>query len=525
MLAREENGSVAPTVALSLVALIAAGGLAFDYARLAAMDTELQNAADQAALAAATQLDGKANTCSRASAAAVSFLQNRTYFANDGAGMGVTLTSEPTCDATGLIRFYKDKAKTTAATTDADAHFVEVTVNSRTAKYALTPIVARLSSGAIGATAFAGMGSAICKVPPVMMCNPDEPIGNTNVNYDFNVGSRVGVGIKLIGDGSYAPGNFGFLETGFGNGANDLLKAMGYNSPPGECVAIDGVETKTGLNASVMDGLNTRFDVDANGNSCPAGGTCSPALNVRKDLVRGTDCGVTGNGWQEVEAKIEDLASDTPPLYRPTSNAALASTVTPVLMGHPRDICHAWSSAGSCTGGAGGRVGDGTWDRAAYFRSNHPGVAWQSEAGLGANVTRYQTYVWEMGNPTTRLATQTVAGSKAAYSTPQAGQCLAPGITPGGSNVDRRRISMAVLNCDALNINGHEIDQPVIKWVDLFLVEPAFDRSNCNKGKDCNVKLTDKTEIYVEVIGETGTGAAGATAGQVVRRDVPYLIE
>ena len=65
----DNSGAVAPTVALSLIALIAVGGVAFDYARLATMDTELQNAADQAALAAASQLDQKANACSRANAA------------------------------------------------------------------------------------------------------------------------------------------------------------------------------------------------------------------------------------------------------------------------------------------------------------------------------------------------------------------------------------------------------------------------------------------------------------------------
>ena len=54
---RHDKAAVAPTVALSLFGLVAAGGLAFDYARVAAMDTELQAAADQAALAAATQLD------------------------------------------------------------------------------------------------------------------------------------------------------------------------------------------------------------------------------------------------------------------------------------------------------------------------------------------------------------------------------------------------------------------------------------------------------------------------------------
>ena len=56
------KGAVAPTVALSLFALIASGGIAFDYARLAAMDTELQDAADPAALAAATQLDRTAES-------------------------------------------------------------------------------------------------------------------------------------------------------------------------------------------------------------------------------------------------------------------------------------------------------------------------------------------------------------------------------------------------------------------------------------------------------------------------------
>jgi hypothetical protein len=41
-LIRERLGAVAPTVALSLFALLGMGGIAFDYARLASMDTELQ---------------------------------------------------------------------------------------------------------------------------------------------------------------------------------------------------------------------------------------------------------------------------------------------------------------------------------------------------------------------------------------------------------------------------------------------------------------------------------------------------
>src|SRR3546814_10050133 len=91
-LQRSEAGAVAPTVALSLFGLIAAGGLAFDYARLASLDTELQNAADHAALAAASQLDGENDSATgvnddaitRAEKAARELIQNETRFANDG---------------------------------------------------------------------------------------------------------------------------------------------------------------------------------------------------------------------------------------------------------------------------------------------------------------------------------------------------------------------------------------------------------------------------------------------------------
>ena len=71
---REESGAVASIYALALPALIAIGGIAFDYTRLAAMDTELQNAADQAALAAVTQLDGRAGAVSRATNAIASLI-------------------------------------------------------------------------------------------------------------------------------------------------------------------------------------------------------------------------------------------------------------------------------------------------------------------------------------------------------------------------------------------------------------------------------------------------------------------
>ncbi len=100
---------------MAILPLIVMAGVAFDYSRLVSMDSELQNAADQAALAAATQLDRTDGACARASQAAVGLLRNLTMLSNDGAGNQVTITPEEDCDAEGRIRFYQDKEKTQAA--------------------------------------------------------------------------------------------------------------------------------------------------------------------------------------------------------------------------------------------------------------------------------------------------------------------------------------------------------------------------------------------------------------------------
>ena len=63
---RDESGASAALYALALPALVGMVGLGFDYSRLVSLDTELQNAADQAALAGATQLDQLPGSIARA---------------------------------------------------------------------------------------------------------------------------------------------------------------------------------------------------------------------------------------------------------------------------------------------------------------------------------------------------------------------------------------------------------------------------------------------------------------------------
>ena len=493
----DQEGAVAPLYALALFALIGAAGLGFDYARLASLDTELQNAADQAALAGVTQLDGTAGARARAiSAAQGGLVTNSTLLANDGGSRSVAVPS---------VWFYETKADAEAGTNpvsdDATASFIRVRVEVRTANYALTPVVGAFSGDAV-AEAVAGLGSAICKVPPVMMCNPAEPDDNTNLDYPFT--ASPGDGIRLVIGNPDAPGNFGFLQTGFGTGAQALARAIGYNTPTGGCAPTDTVDTEPGDKEAVRAAFNTRFDMSESGQTCPSGGTCSPSRNARKDLVRGNNCSTSGNqAWQEAQNP-----------YRPTSPTVPLSSGYPEIMGYPRDMCHAVSLTGVC---AGGIIGNGVWDIDAYFLVNYSwsNATWKSNTGLTDGAKRYDVYEWELNHPAQADQMQTVSGGKKGYSYPT---CRAPGILPDDETPDRRRLSVAVINCKAQNLAGRETDVTVAKWVDVFLVEPAYPRGNGPDARSTN------GDIYVEYIDETSSGANGETIGQVVRRDVPYLI-
>ena len=182
-------------------------------------------------------------------------------------------------------------------------------------------------------------------------------------------------------------------------------------------------------------------------------------------------------------------------------------------MGHPRDICHALSAAGAC---AGGRLGTGIWDRAAYFQSNYgANFPWASTAALGPRATRYQTYLWELKN---QLSAKP-SGLSVRYDVPGgAGRlhnrpvCQPAGAVTPIADIDRRRLSVAVVNCTGASATPGKKRLEPVKWIDIFLVEPSWDRD----------RTTDK-DLYVEVIGQSRLTGPGGTAHQV-ERAVPYLI-
>lgn len=509
------RGAVAPTVALSLFALIGAAGIAFDYARMASLDTELQNAADQAALAAASQLDGEDGTCQRAVAAARELLVNKTMMANDNNASGLTvgIADSAVCqddgtiidDPAATVRFFVDKALTDPSEDNSEANFVQVTVDTRRANYALTPVVGAFSSGDLRASAAAGLSTALCKVPPLMVCPP------SGADFDWNTWR--GRGIRAVSNtgSTWAPGAFGYIGP---QDANSTQIALAFENPVFQCQAINGEEAvSTGQPAPAITAINTRFDIySMSGGAGQAltpclSSACPPALNVTKDLVRqsgGGKCDIRNNhsnglnneGWHLVGT----AASRFSPRAKNISDTAMtridANNVIDA-MGLPRDNCHYTSYSSAC---ANGRFGDGNWARGDYFNKYHS----SRTPANASTMTRYETYLWEISNSFYPTGS---AGSDRQESRPVCN------LTVPDASRDRRVLQVAIAsNCGSLH--GASTPVQISKWVEMFLVEPGVASPGRGNGDGGN-------EIYLEVIREVDPGGA---APQVVRRDTPYLI-
>lgn len=558
----DDRGAVGATYAIAITGLIIVAGAAFDYNRLMTVDSELQTAADNAALAAVTQLDEKDGACARAGNVAVDLLRNITLLANDGAGNTVTVnggvtigvTSDACASFAGVV-FYEDEAKTNIATTDDEAKFVEVTVNERTLRYAFTSIGGLIAPDLSG-IAMAGMGSAICEVPPLMICNPSP--GTT-------LSTQVGWGVQATGHGNtrnagrndgttagdtvstWAPGDFGFLEVGAGNNS-DLLKALAFDDVPLDCAPAGGTVPETGNPQSLYDAVNTRFDIfdfsqGAGTTLAPCfNGRCPSATNVVKDLAydapnngggNGNGNGGGGNGGgngngnggggapacgiangagqsgfrlPDSNKRFYPLASGS--ITNPNTQTVQNTTVAPTVaaMGLPRDLCHYTSYGVACGNDANNRFGNGTWARWDYFNRNH------NIAPPSASMTRYDTYLWELGLRTIGGTTGSVPNT--------ATQRGVPICTPhygGVPDPNRRLLQVAVVeNCSSLQGASTAVD--IGEWIEVFLVEPTVDARG-------NGALRDS--IYVEIIGPAslGNGSGVGNTLQSFRKDKPYLVQ
>ena len=263
----KQKGIVAVVVTIGMLALLAVTGLALDSGHLLVNKTNLQNATDAAALAAARTLQITDGNETEARTAA-----NTVFSAN--------LTNELTNEApTVAVTFSETLLPGSFANSVADPRYVKV----ETSSVALTSYLVQavgVTSKNVSTASVAGyaQGVNVCNLIPVMVCAKEPPaIGepgyDPDAEYfhgfkvfdptDFNAAEDTTTLKVGSGDGpdtDVGTGSFHLLDLDGLQGANDIRYAFAGNP---NCAGL-GEEMELDLSPGnkvgpTVQGINTRF--------------------------------------------------------------------------------------------------------------------------------------------------------------------------------------------------------------------------------------------------------------------------
>ncbi|MFW5330452.1 pilus assembly protein TadG-related protein [Hydrogenophaga sp. ZJX-1] len=285
--ARRERGAVAIILGLTLAVLIGFAGLAIDLGRFFVIKTELQNAMDACALAAASQLrPGQNNPTALTKAIAygrvfstggiddpataplegnIAAIRNRANFQStviDIAANQITFsdTLGGTYEEAGSADYNTAAfAKCTFPLTGLPIFFMRV----------LNPVLGTQTVSAMAAATLAPSASA-CAIP-VAVCK--APGSTAASNFGLTVGQWMS---PPEGAGSpYGTGNFGWIDfTPPGGGASELADLL---TGPGQCSTTIGTEVgEPGAISSLDVAWNSRFGLYKPGGGNPQVGSAPP---------------------------------------------------------------------------------------------------------------------------------------------------------------------------------------------------------------------------------------------------------
>ncbi len=510
---RESDGAVMIYVSIIIVVLFGFVGLAVDFGRFYTTNTQAQSAADAAAVAGATQLDGTDTAITRATMAVQTspLVSNEHTFATNAGAVQIV-----------LIRFLHtlpdtddDPITEAHLTTDPTAAgYIEVTTELLNQDNFFLAAVGAYS-GQTAAVAVAGYTKSYCEMPPLMICNPWElPDGTPGLSPAEIDKAMSGVTLlaktKEGGVDAWDSGVMGLLQpppyydeatgewdTSTLKGAKQVALALA-RVPQDLCYSERPLSIQTGQVDSMRGAINTFFDIYENpffgGGDVRNNPEFRPAENVTKGYITewtttdvfDADGNVIGTKTTCDSTKVDD----------PT-----------IAMGLPPDTCFGpdFSNVTACDGtkpapyngiGAGptgsqSRIGDGNWDRTAYWAVNHPGDTWPVD--LAVDASRYDVYRWEIDTPG-----QIPDNSGANPAGEDGNPVCYTGGGPLDEAPDRRVLAVAIIPCIALGIAGNSVknlDHPDMFMAKLFVIAPVTGGSDTN--------------IWLEFIGRPGVEDSG----------------
>jgi Flp pilus assembly protein TadG len=447
----DSDGVVLPYVAVMLGVIIGLSALALDGSRLMSVQTQLQNGADALALAGAAELDRRPDSIIRARAAIQDLIKNPVSGAEIGQIAEVTsidfLQSLPANDDLPITTANLTNDPTLAA-------YVQVTLKP-IAMQMIFPISAGLGRMTVSAQSVAGYDQIVCNAQPLFVCNPFETSSMTYfqatqalVQADQNSATYHPL-VRLAGsqfkNGGYSAGDIGYLIPATGalpsnacgpGGEHGIPQALASTSLQA-CFRLSGINLMPSDNQPAIDGLNTRFDIYANGfRSCHI---YPPDQNARKGFI------AVGNiNWCD--------AIPAPPNW-PVPNNRLGTplAVDSNMIGADQSFNPTVS------------LGNGTWNCAGYWSIAHANGSGRNSPPSGctatATISRYDVYRYELNFP----ADHSLA---AEFGRPQ---CNPPGAA------SRRIMTIPIVNCGSSPVpvlnNAERV--PVAAFGRFFLTLPG----------------------------------------------------
>ena len=290
----DQRGSVMVMTAILMAALILAMGLCIDVARVYMIRTELQNAADAAALAAARELNSGAGGIQDAVTRATTIVNN--YGFNDAA---VNVSAGDVKFAINLYGTYETSA--TAQLNPTNYRFVQVTTQSTS-----TPML--FSARVLGAnhvesrSAVAGMSlglNTICDFFPFAVALNDSdpndtkngqpvftlPPANTTMTLNFVQGNGNSMTLKdkdyIIIEVPEISGNGAKETIRLAAGVTSICATLNVNIP---FHATPSSNQNNGPR-QIVDGTSTRFNVYANGPGQLNSTDFPPDTNIKDPLT------------------------------------------------------------------------------------------------------------------------------------------------------------------------------------------------------------------------------------------------
>lgn len=490
----DQRGIAMILVAIMLPVLIGFALLAIDMSRAYGLHNDLQKGVDALALAAAAELDGRADSTARATHAATTLLTtNTTLFSTSGghtlAPADVTITylsGIPASDNTRLGANGVDADGVNWVASDSkSATFAEVTVNASGLADGAGAFATIFPASFIGSNdtmdmrpqAVAGFVQSICETVPIFMCNPFETTDTSTsktIQQAFASGDTYSREFRILKvDSNPGPGNFGLID----NNLTSLRDAIAMGTA-GTCYNREALTTKTGVTlGQVNTGLNTRFDLYSGSlNKNNKDWNYRPASNVRKGQKTGCS------------------------KYDPVTDG----TALPLPPGTNYDD----------TKGMSDKIANATfWTT--YWTVNH-GVAYPNVPSATnptgtktAPASRYDVYKYEIANG--------LVGDKSKAPTKETGT---PSCYKGDNptpDPDRRLLNMAIVDCLAnkAKINGHISLKPD-GYASVFVNAPVQKQDNT---KDPEDTTAGEKPISLEIVDVDGGFANNTLVDKAFRNE------